>query len=339
MRFELTGNAFAIPLESGWNIIGNPFDVDVLWSDVRALNAIDADLLWLFDGTNKEATRLEPYEGYYYHNSRNLSSLSIPYPRTSLPAGGRAKAPMSADQLLRLDLVSAEGDLLSSVRVGIVAGAEVGQDYYDQYAPRHGFASASLLVEASGEADRPRYLAVEARPEVGAGQLYPLLIEGEAGKALTLNRGPADAFEGIELYLVDRSSGQFIDLRKEETIPITLEEEDQRYALVMGSAAFIEEQRALLPPSALRLDAGYPNPFSDQVRIGYALPEGQQVEVAIYDVLGRKVQVLVEGEQGAGVYEVAWDGNSESGAKVASGLYFVVLTSKQERHTKAIVRK
>ncbi len=75
-------------------------------------------------------------------------------------------------------------------------------------------------------------------------------------------------------------------------------------------------------PESYVLSQNYPNPFTAPTRIAFALPEGQPVRLAVYDVLGREVAVLVDEELPAGRYEAVWDGHSVSGGEMASGAYF-----------------
>ncbi len=63
--------------------------------------------------------------------------------------------------------------------------------------------------------------------------------------------------------------------------------------------------------------------MSSGVTTGRSLPEAAEVELAVYDILGQKVQTLVAHElQGAGYYRLTWDGRNYAGRSVASGLYF-----------------
>ncbi len=65
----------------------------------------------------------------------------------------------------------------------------------------------------------------------------------------------------------------------------------------------------------------FPNPFRERTTIGYALGEAAPVRLAVYDVLGRRVAVLVDGFETPGQKTVAWDGLDERGERLAPGLY------------------
>jgi len=71
-------------------------------------------------------------------------------------------------------------------------------------------------------------------------------------------------------------------------------------------------------PACFLLMQNYSNPFNSSTRIRYRLPETSRVELAIYDVLGRRVEVLVDGLVDAGDHSVRWDADC-----FASGIYFV----------------
>jgi hypothetical protein len=56
----------------------------------------------------------------------------------------------------------------------------------------------------------------------------------------------------------------------------------------------------------------YPNPFTTTTTFHYELPQSAQVTLRVYDVLGREVTTLVDQEQGAGFYDVEFDGSALS---------------------------
>ena len=82
------------------------------------------------------------------------------------------------------------------------------------------------------------------------------------------------------------------------------------------------EQIAASVPQAFALMGNVPNPFSGQTAIAFRLAEPAEVILEVFDVLGRKVATLAEGEEHApGSYELRWDGRGQSGRSLASGTY------------------
>jgi hypothetical protein len=79
-------------------------------------------------------------------------------------------------------------------------------------------------------------------------------------------------------------------------------------------------------PDELALIQNYPNPFNMETMISFSLPSTDDVELVVYDLLGRKVATLYSGPAEAGTTNVRWDGRSSSGDEIASGVYYYTLT-------------
>jgi Secretion system C-terminal sorting domain/Beta-propeller repeat/Fibronectin type III domain len=76
-------------------------------------------------------------------------------------------------------------------------------------------------------------------------------------------------------------------------------------------------------PAEFKLHQNYPNPFNPVTKIKFDLPQSvQNVRLAVYDMLGRQVIILVNGQMQAGSYEVDFDGSN-----LANGTYFYKLTA------------
>jgi hypothetical protein len=85
-------------------------------------------------------------------------------------------------------------------------------------------------------------------------------------------------------------------------------------------------------PEAFALEANYPNPFNPQTTIGYVLPEVAAVRLAIYDVLGRQVAVLVDGVRPAGRHEATF-----AATGLPSGVYLYQLQADAFTQTRRML--
>ncbi len=79
-------------------------------------------------------------------------------------------------------------------------------------------------------------------------------------------------------------------------------------------------------PTRLAMAPPFPNPASSQTALGYALPVAAQVKLQIFDVRGRLIRTLADGQQEAGHYEVFWNGKAANGRRVALGMYLAKLS-------------
>lgn len=88
-------------------------------------------------------------------------------------------------------------------------------------------------------------------------------------------------------------------------------------------------------PEEFALHTNYPNPFNPTTTIRFDLPEASDVRLEVYDMMGRRVATLINGQMSAGRYEATWNALSDSGSHVASGVY---LYSMQAGSFKATYR-
>jgi hypothetical protein len=86
------------------------------------------------------------------------------------------------------------------------------------------------------------------------------------------------------------------------------------------------------PSFVLGFDQNHPNPFSTSTMLRYSLPKAMQVRLTVYDVLGREIEVPVEGSQNEGIYSVEFDGS-----RLPAGLYFARIELDHLRFTKKMV--
>ncbi len=86
----------------------------------------------------------------------------------------------------------------------------------------------------------------------------------------------------------------------------------------------------------ISLSQNYPNPFSDRTAIRYSLPGPGPVRIEVFDVLGRKIAVLLDGVSVDTEGLIDWDGRTSSGSRVAPGTYLYRLTSARATRSQVL---
>jgi hypothetical protein len=91
-------------------------------------------------------------------------------------------------------------------------------------------------------------------------------------------------------------------------------------------------------PGTFELSQNYPNPFNSGTVISFSLESPDDVELAVYDLLGRKVAVLYSGFVDGGEISINWNGRSDDGSNLSSGVYFYrLLTVSGKSSTRMMV--
>ncbi len=80
----------------------------------------------------------------------------------------------------------------------------------------------------------------------------------------------------------------------------------------------------------------YPNPFNPSTTIQYSILYSGDVRLSIFNIIGKEIITLIEGNQPAGGYEVVWDGKDRDGHLAESGIYFVKIQTGEIQRTKKI---
>jgi hypothetical protein len=83
------------------------------------------------------------------------------------------------------------------------------------------------------------------------------------------------------------------------------------------------EIAADIPAAGFTVEAAYPNPFNPSVSVRLYIPQSSALELAVYDVQGRRVRRLHTGAISSGWHTVVWDGRDDTGRSQASGMYFL----------------
>ena len=88
---------------------------------------------------------------------------------------------------------------------------------------------------------------------------------------------------------------------------------------------------------ANQLQQNYPNPFNPSTTIAFSLASRERVALVIYDAQGTRVRKLVDEVRNSGEHRIGWDGRSDDGTAVASGVYFCRMQAGSFSETRRLV--
>ncbi|MFH1009604.1 MAG: carboxypeptidase regulatory-like domain-containing protein [bacterium] len=167
--------------------------------------------------------------------------------------------------------------------------------------------------------------------DAGGNPLEGVIIRAEGAATATAETGPDGRYymeltEGQYVLSADRASlatRYYPDASEPSgATPLTVDaatpEIEANFTL---DQTLDSEEQTVTVPQNFGVKSIYPNPFNATTRINFAVPSAGKVKLAVYDVLGREVAVLVNGMQTAGTQNVTFNA-----ANLASGVYFVRLS-------------
>ncbi|MEM9666191.1 MAG: CBM35 domain-containing protein [Bacteroidota bacterium] len=201
---------------------------------------------------------------------------------------------------------------------GVIPECEEGQ-----YCPQ-GFKAATLeaggsvswTVDAPGTGD---YLVRVFYQTPNGPTNGSLLLNGETVFGSLFFNGEAGDLETLDLF-----TDRFAMTQGSNTITIMSDQGglnvDYVQVLSFGATGTSNERAEL--PDGYELEQNYPNPFNPTTTIAFSLGNADQVTLTVYDVLGRRVHTLVDGNLPSGRHQFTWQGRDAAGSLAASGVYF-----------------
>jgi hypothetical protein len=105
----------------------------------------------------------------------------------------------------------------------------------------------------------------------------------------------------------------------------------------IGSLATSIERENNSQPNNLNLAQNYPNPFNPTTKIEYSVQTTENIQIKIYNSVGQLVKSLINETKTPGEYSVIWESEDDNGKKVASGVYFYQLQTKDFVSSKKMI--
>lgn len=332
---------YEIELKNGWNQIGNPFNFNISWADIKERNnnnpAIESFKTFK-NGALVEAPTIDRFRGGFvrYNGGADAPTYKLKIKAEDKHVdGGRTKDKNFISDLdgkewrVALDLSAGElKNLISSF--GMHPRATNDVDEKDEH-------KLPAFVQ-SLDLSFPHSLSTSI---VETNDYYSWdfeLTNTTDSKEVTIrwdNSGFGD--NDRELYLHDNVEQRLIDMRKENHYTFVYRE-GYNFRLHYGDKSYMER---IARPSDVVLSDAYPNPMRSTTTIPFTVNKDKtHVHLAIYTLQGQEVQTLVNGDLSAGFYEFEWDGKGPGGDAINSGVVIYRLqTSESGGGVKSLFKK
>lgn len=344
-------------LDSGFQEIGNPYLGTLTWDNtVEVTNGAttvpldSAVTLGWIEPTMWKFTASETWQFFFAENgdgSLDGWQGGLVLPRvTGLKLRYSGAVPRSPLATTGYDVVELRG-LAAGVGLsdgnnffGFGNSSAVQNDVYDVLGPFRPDNALDLYFDNSAWSVEPGRYMQDIRPPVDGTMSWPVgvVLTGSASQSVTITWPDLSEFPaGFPLRLIDTALADTTDMRAETSYTFTsgasgsvrsmIVQVDASTTSVPGVAAGV--------PQRFMLEQNQPNPFNPVTHIRYGVPAGgAHVALRVFDVQGRLVSTLHDGYAGAGYHTATWNGRSESGEKVQSGVYFFRLETPRGIETR-----
>ncbi len=125
-----------------------------------------------------------------------------------------------------------------------------------------------------------------------------------------------------------------------QTVELAMYDECLRGAIINGTRyGVITSAESADDPYPLEygLFQNYPNPFNGSTTITFRIRSGEDVSIIVFDLLGRKVRILFAGKGTGNNQQVVWDGRTDDGKELASGVYVYLIRTLNSMGSRKLV--
>ncbi|GAB5409767.1 MAG: hypothetical protein BalsKO_21320 [Balneolaceae bacterium] len=330
----------------GWNLISNPYPVSLDWTEVV---------------TNNDITNTFPV-AYIWDDSLNAGAgayrINYGYPLPpGLPQDLIFDGPIPAMQAFWVKATETGASLSfkseyqtnSEKLYKQVKQTELGKADWMSLKVEKGVYTDQLILFEAENYNVPKLQTIASknvqlmatiddqnwvsRSLIEGEQELPLHITTTESGAFTLSWSASEEFFiNNSITLVDAVRGTSIQVNNHETYQFEISEPHAtRFKLIVNSNSSVSNENGSDLPTVVALDQNYPNPFNPSTNIRFELPQSGNVELLVFNILGRKVATLVDQRMESGYHQIRFNARD-----LASGIYLYQLRTSEATITKKL---
>jgi hypothetical protein len=290
---------------AGWNIVGsisNPVDTSTITSIPAGLRSSN----WFgYSGGYTPVTQIIPGKGYWV-KATGAGKFIMANP----PAAAKTENVVRVEEVLNSLTVTDRNGNSQVLYFGADVQNQIAVAQYDMPpVPPAGAFDARFVTSDGGSMVRTHAAKVDGAVEYAVAiqaDAYPLTISWNVQK-------------GTAVYQIADLFGASKEMSGAGSWTISNNEVNGLVIRLVGDGQL---------PATFGLNQNYPNPFNPSTTIKFSLPIDSRMTLDIFNTLGQRVRSLVNDNVAAGYHEVEWNGTTNAGAQLASGVYFVQMSAK-----------
>lgn len=342
------------PLEPGWNLIGNPYPFNIATAECSLKNGDPLYPIWSYEvQPNETAARwkespsvLEPWKGYAIRalKETELIFATREVGAASLPRAQARGEDETEDWRVTIEAHAGEHADLDNY-AGVREYALTTWDATDVFEPPPIGEYVAVYFPHRDWPEYPSDYAGDFRPPFAEGEVWEFEVNSNLKeKKILLSIKNGVSFPShLSVYLYDKNRQAFQNLR--ENANYTFDNLGEllpgRFELFIGTTDFVQHRTTAITnnlPDEIQLYQNFPNPFNQETIFSFYLPQAALVTLKVFDVLGREVRVLSEGQVWPqGRQFVRWGGEDQLHGRVSSGIYILSLTAKNVLKQKRVL--
>jgi len=340
---------FHMTLATGWNQIGNPFNFNISWNNVRTVsgNSNIGQVKLFSSGTLSIGDIIGKFTGGFVHLDGDQPETIKINPSTAFSNGRVSElddpdiyTPNSIDQdNWFVPLVISDGLITNELSgFGMHSDANTGKDHFDDLVMPIPQSICNYELTFRHPDENLHKFCRHIVPSTAKFMREFVVSNNGKSKLITLSWDNWSFGDNKKsLLLADESEGLLYDMHQNNSYSFN-SSGNKNFKIYYDDLDEIENS---MFPVRVTLGNGYPNPFDDNITIPFAIPEnpsGCRVEIEILNLNGNSVVKIISKELFGGYYTIDWQANQQD-PHVNSGLYLVKMKVVSKTVQTVITRK